>query len=377
MNEGTHAVGSPRPAWLTDFTPRRWLANGHLQTILGNYLPRPDHLPAPVTEIVEVAPATDEIASANLICLCHWQPEPLRSTALTAIIVHGLEGSARSQYVVGNANKLWAAGYNIVRMNMRNCGGVKYWDGERPEDIYKPLADVQAEPAAIDPDSICPTLYHSGLSNDVRAVAQYFVRTRGLSQLAIIGYSMGGNMVLKLAGELGDDPMREIRACVAVSPATDLAACADMLHKTANRGYEWKFLRALQRHFLHKVALYPDRYSAARVYNLHSIREFDEYITAYYMGFRGADDYYSSSSASRLINSIPIPALVLHALDDPFIRLLPQTCSSMRENPNVTLIETPHGGHCAFLGDANPAANDDGYWAEHTALRFLRTVAQI
>jgi len=211
----------------------------------------------------------------------------------------------------------------------------------------------------------------------VRAVAEHMVRTRGVSQVAIIGYSMGGNLVLKLAGELGDEPMAEIRACVAVSPAADLAASADMLHKAANRGYEWKFLRALQWHFLHKVELYPERYSASRVYNLHSIREFDEYITAYYSGFRNADDYYQRSSASRVVDRIPIPTLVLHALDDPFIRLLPGTCDAMRDNPNVTLIETPHGGHCAFLGDADPAAKDDGYWAEQTALRFLRDVVQL
>jgi predicted alpha/beta-fold hydrolase len=360
-----------RPDWLTDFRPRSWLANGHVQTIMGNYLPRPDKLPAPVAEIVEVVPATPELAASNLICLCHWQPEPARANALTAIIVHGLEGSANSQYVIGNANKLWAAGCNIVRMNMRNCGGAKYWDDERPEDIYQPGS------SAIDPDSICPTLYHSGLSADVRAVAAHFVRTRGLSRVAIIGYSMGGNLVLKLAGELGDDPMPEIRACVAVSPAADLAACADMLHKAVNRAYEWKFMRALCRHFLHKVDLNPERYSASRIYNLHSIRDFDEYITAYYAGFRNADDYYFCSSAARVVDRIPIPTLVLHALDDPFIRLLPETCDKLRNNPNVTLVETPHGGHCAFLGDANPSADDDGYWAEQTALRFLRAVTKL
>ena len=108
-----------------------------------------------------------------------------------------------------------------------------------------------------------------------------------------------------------------------------------------------------------------------------AIREFDEYITAHYTGFRNADDYYFCSSASRIVDRIPIPTLVLHALDDPFIRLLPRTCDAMRDNPNVTLIETPHGGHCAFLGDADPAANDDGYWAEQTALRFLRVVLEL
>ncbi len=336
------------------------LANGHLQTITGNTLPRVNHLPPPQQEIVEVAPATAEIAASRLICLCHWQPDA--ANARTVIIVHGLEGSASSQYVIGNANKLWAAGWNVVRMNMRNCSGTRFWNGERAKDS-----------ADIDPDSICPTLYHSGRSADVRAVAQHFARTRGLSRIAILGYSMGGNMVLKLAGELATDPMREIRACVAVSPAMDLAVSVNALHRPINRLYERRFLRALEKHYLHKVSLWPDRYSAARAYNLNSIRDFDEHITAHYAGFNGAEDYYTRSSASQFAALIPIPTLVLHALDDPFIRLLPGTCDALHGNPNVSLMETKHGGHCAFLADAT--ANDDGYWAEQTALRFLQALS--
>jgi uncharacterized protein len=364
----TPAFTGTDPAWLTDFRPRRWLANGHLQTIFGNFFPRTNYLPPPQQEIVQAAPATEEIGitlgASNLICLCHWQPDA--ANALTAIVVHGLEGSANSQYVIGNANKLWAAGCNVIRMNMRNCSGIKYWAGERSED-----------PAAIDPDGICPTLYHSGLSVDVRAVAQHFVQTRGLQRVVLFGYSMGGNMVLKLAGELGDDPMPQIRACVAVSPAMDLSASVDALHRPINRCYERRFLHALERHYLHKVSFYPERYSAARAYNLNSIRDFDDHITAHYAGFRDAEDYYTRSSASQFAAKIPIPTLVLHALDDPFVRLLPQTCAALHANANVTLVETKHGGHCAFLADANPAAHDDGYWAEQTALRFLQTLPEL
>jgi len=355
------------PSWLTGFRPRRWLANGHLQTIVGNLLSRVDRLPQPQQEIVEVAPATAEIAASKLICLCHWQPDPAH--APTVIIVHGLEGSARSQYVIGNANKFWAAGWNVIRMNMRNCGDSSYWDGAH-----------SGQHTTIDPDSLCPTLYHSGLSGDVRAVAQHMVRTHRTLRIAILGYSMGGNMVLKLAGELGENPMPEIHACVAVSPAADLAASADALHRPINRIYERRFLHALERHYLHKVSLFPERYSAAHAYNLHSIRDFDEHITAHYAGFRGAEDYYTRSSASQFIGQISVPTLVLHALDDPFVQLLPQSCTTLHANPNVTFVETQHGGHCAFLADANPAAGDDGYgdgyWAEWTALRFLQSILQ-
>lgn len=158
------------------FRPRRYLRNGHLQTIAGNYLSRVNGLPAPVEQLVEVSPATANQMASQVLCHCHWQPEEVRATRPTAIIVHGLEGSSNSQYVVGNANKLWRAGGNVVRMNMRNCG---------------------------DTEALSPTLYHSGLSNDVLAVMNFFVAQYGLQSMSLIGYSMGGNLVLKLAGELG------------------------------------------------------------------------------------------------------------------------------------------------------------------------------
>jgi len=340
------------------------MRNGHVQTIAGNFLQRVGVLPEPETERVEVAPATDERAACNLFCLSHWQPQ--REQRPTAIVLHGLEGSARSQYVRGNANKLWAAGWNVVRMNMRNCGGGANWGSARHEVIVEPGV------GQVDPDAVCPTLYHSGMSGDVRAVARHYVRTRGLRRVALIGYSMGGNMVLKLAGELQDEPMAEIVAAVAVSPAADLAASAEMLHRPVNRLYETRFLRALKRHFLHKASLFPERYSAARLYNIHSIWDFDEQITAYYSGFAGADDYYARASASRLAEKVTVPTLLIHAMDDPFVTLLPESRERYRANANVMLVEPEHGGHCAFLADADPAAGDDGYWAEQMALRFLQ-----
>ncbi len=160
----------------SDFRPRRFLINGHLQTIAGNYLARINRLPSPAAQLVEVSPATANQIASQVLCHCHWQPEEVRAVRPTAIIVHGLEGSSDSQYVVGNANKLWRAGCNIVRMNMRNCG---------------------------DTEALSPTLYHSGLSNDVQAVMNFFVEQYRLQSISLIGYSMGGNLVLKLAGELG------------------------------------------------------------------------------------------------------------------------------------------------------------------------------
>ncbi|MGI4829325.1 MAG: YheT family hydrolase [Janthinobacterium lividum] len=335
-------------AWPDDFPPfhpRPWLHNAHLQTVLGNVLPRPDTLPTPVSQLVEVSPAHGHQISSQIRCECHWQPEAVRAHRPTALIVHGLEGSSRSQYVIGNSTKFWQAGCNVIRMNMRNCGGT---------------------------ERLTPTLYHSGMSGDVDAVMRFFLRTEHLESIALIGYSMGGNLVLKLAGELGNAAPPELQAVVGVSPAMDLGVSADALHLPANRFYERRFLRALLKRFRRKAFLFPRAFDPRRSEGIHSIRQFDDCITALYSGFLDADDYYFRASAARVLDGIRVPTLLMHASDDPFIRIQPQTLVSIATNPAITLLETEHGGHCAFLATPDPASGNDGYWAEHTALRFVQ-----
>jgi hypothetical protein len=327
-----------------DFRPRRFLNNGHLQTIAGNYLARINRLPSSEEQLVEVSPATANQIASQVLCHCHWQPEAVRATRPTAIIVHGLEGSSNSQYVVGNSNKLWRAGCNIVRMNMRNCG---------------------------ETEALSPTLYHSGLSNDVLAVMNFFVERYGLRSMSLIGYSMGGNLVLKLAGELGLDAPATLRSVIGVSPAVDLQPSADALHLPKNRFYEMKFLHNLLRRFRRKAMLFPRAYDRNRATGIRSLREFDDRITALYSGFTGADDYYTRAAAARVLDRIAVPALILNALDDPFVRLTPETRDKIMANPNITLMESERGGHCAFLAQPDEASGYDGYWAEHTLLRFL------
>ena len=326
-----------------EFRPRRFLRNGHLQTIVGNYLPRRDALPPAEAELVEVSPGTNGQISSQVLCHCHWQPREVRASRLTVILVHGLEGSSNSQYVVGNANKLWAMGCNVVRMNMRNCGGT---------------------------EQLTPTLYHSGLSSDVRTVMEYFIAREHLESVALVGYSMGGNLVLKLAGELGGRAPAELRAVVGVSPALDLAPSADALHRPQNRLYELKFLHALLRRFRRKASLFPRAYDPNRATGIGSLREFDDRITALYSGFAGADDYYYRAAAARVIDRIEVPTLILHAEDDPFIRLTSESRAKIDGTPTIELVETVHGGHCAFLAD--PADGYDGYWAEYRLIDFLR-----
>lgn len=321
-----------------EFVPRTWLRGGHSQTIASTYLPRQNRLPAAEDRLFRVEP------EVQVLCHCHWQRE--RRQRMTVVIVHGLEGSAESQYVTGNANKAWAAGWNVVRMNMRNCGGTEKLAGA--------------------------TLYHSGLSADVRAIAHTLIAEDKLERISLIGYSMGGNLVLKAAGEWGGDVPAQVRAVAAVSPGVDLDACATLLHAGSNRIYEWHFLLSLRRHLRHKAKLFPGRYDVSRLKGLRSIRDFDDRVTAFYCGFDGASDYYHRASAARVIDRIAVPTLVIHSLDDPFITITPETKTKMLANPKIRYIETRHGGHCGFLAGARDG--DDGRWAETKIQEFLRSV---
>ena len=193
------------------FRARRWLGGGHVQTIASFLLPRDIHLPPAEERLVEVAPGI------KVRCWCHWQGED-RKTPLTAIVVHGLEGSSDSQYMLGVARNGLTAGMNVVLMNQRNCGGM---------------------------DHVAPTLYNSSLSGDVAAVVRNILENDEVSRFALIGFSMGGNLVLKLAGEWGSEGPPQFRAVAAVCPAMDLAASADALHAPGNRIYEYYFFDAV------------------------------------------------------------------------------------------------------------------------------------
>jgi predicted alpha/beta-fold hydrolase len=327
------------PNWLSPFEPRRWLSNGHLQTIVGNYLPRPPFRIDGVAETVEVDP--DD--GSRVLCYCHWQPSPVLAQRLTLVLVHGLEGSSDSRYIQGIAARAFDAGFNVIRMNMRNCGGT---------------------------DSLTPTLYHSGLSGDVGAVVNHFSRRFSLERVALIGYSMGGNLVLKLAGEWGSQP--PLCAVAVVCPAIDLAMGADALHEPLNRAYEWNFLRGLRARYARKRELFPESFvPAAEIGPVHSIRQFDHKIVSRYCGFRDADDYYYRAASARVVDKITVQTFILHAQDDPFIRLLPDTRAKILANPHINFVETCHGGHCAYLsGDPG----NDTHWAEAAIIRFLRAV---
>jgi uncharacterized protein len=332
------------------FAPRRWLSGGHVQTLASFLIQRRFQVPAAEERLIEVAPGV------KVLCLCHWQKD--RAKALTIIVVHGLEGSSESQYMLGVTEKALAAGMNVIRYNQRNCGGT---------------------------DALAPVLYHSGLSSDVAAVANEIIARDGITRLALVGFSMGGNIVLKLAGEWASQPPPQFRAVAVCCPAIDLAPSADTLHEPSNRIYEKYFLWALRRRMTQKARIFPDHFDVSRLEGIQSLREFDDKITAYYCGFTGVADYYDRASAAHVVQQIAVPTLLLHAANDPFIRITTETRRKIASNRNITFVETPDGGHCAFLGvrgNSNSSASagngrhhhdhDDGYWAESEIVHFLR-----
>jgi hypothetical protein len=319
-----------------DFRPRKFLSGGHVQTIASFLLPRRIALPKSEERLIEVEPGI------HVLCHCHWQID--RHAALTVIVVHGLEGSTESNYMLGIAEKGLSAGMNILRMNQRTCGGT---------------------------DHLAPTLYHSGRSGDVMAVANALIENDGISRIGLCGFSMGGNIVLKTAGEWGKTGPREFCAVAAVCPAMDLAASADALHHPVNRLYEQYFLWKLKSRMRKKARCFPGQYDLSRLRGLKSLRDFDDKITAYYSGFDGASDYYARAAAANVIDKIVVPTYILYARNDPFIRVTPETRRKVEGNPNIRFIETEDGGHCAFIGEPN---GYDGHFAERAVVEFFSSV---
>jgi uncharacterized protein len=321
---------------IDEFVPHPRLGNGHVMTLWAwarrRAFPR---LPAPESRLFQVAP------NARVLAHCHWQRQRLQ--APTVIALHGLEGSSLAHYICGLSDKAYASGFNVVRLNQRNCGGTEH---------------------------LSETLYHSGLSADVDVVVRELV-AEGLSSIVVAGYSLGGNLALKLAGDYGAEPPPALKGVVAVSPVMDLPRCVDALERPSNAIYQWNFVRNLKARMRRKAAAFPERFSVEPLPRIRSVRDFDELYTAPHFGFKDATDYYHRASALRVVDRIHVPALVLTAGDDPFVPAEPFSDRALTSNPTITVRVSRHGGHCAFVAARNGV--HDGYWAEWRAVEFART----
>ncbi len=312
----------------------RLLRSGHVATILSSLLPAP----------AESWTRRDrlELADGDFLDVA-WQQ--VQSSAYSkrsrplAILSHGLEGSLHSPYIRSMARTLGAAGWDVLAWNYRSCGGT-------PNRLLRS--------------------YHSGESGDLGHVIHHAALTH--SNIALIGFSLGGNISLKYAGEALPHPY--VRAAVAISAPVDLASSARALdHRRGNRLYLHRFLKTLLAKATAKAHQFPGSIDPARLTKIRTIRDFDEYVTAPLHGFAGAEDYWARASSLPHLTNIRVPALLLNAQNDPLLDRPSFPSAAALENHGFHLETPSHGGHVGFP-DFRPSWQP---WHERRMLEFLES----
>ena len=324
-----HGPEAP-PAWLQPFEPL--FRNRHLETIVGRFWTSPlDESKWPTAERLFTT-------EPEVRVLAHINRQASGSGRATVLAVHGLTASSQAPYMRNLARVAIGAGFDVIRLNVRNCGGTEH---------------------------LAPTLYHSGLTVDLSSVVEQLAP----APLFLVGFSMGGNMALKLAGEWGRSHPRHVKAVCGVSAPIDLASCARHLGLRRNRIYEQRLLRDLLRTVAKKQSLMPERFSSVDLHAIGSIWDFDEAVTAPAFGFRDAADYYAHASSASFLPAVRMPALVIQAKDDPFIPFEVFDLSAFSTNADLRLVATEFGGHVAFLARREPR-----FWAIEQAVRFFQSL---
>lgn len=276
---------------------------------------------------------------SQLLGACHWQAGKRKDVPVIAI-VHGLEGSCDSDYVLGIAEKAYQRGFHVVRLNQRNCGGS---------------------------EKLTPTLYNSAMSEDYQAVLEELAKSDGFTQIFFVGYSMGGNLVTKMAGEYGNAVPRALRGVCTICPAIDLAASADALEKRENYFYQRWFVQGLMARYARKVALFPQIYSRDGLGKIRSVREFDDAITAPCFGYRDAQEYYEAAGARKVVARVRVAMLMITAQDDPFVPYEAFLAALVEENPAIQFVAPQYGGHCGFI---SRHGGTERFWAEARVVDF-------
>ncbi len=316
---------------MTSFDPL--FRQGDLATIAANFWPRNlDEARFPGTpEYHQTEP------QVRVLALRHDPAGPPRGEL---IILHGLEGSHDSGYMKSMAQAALLAGLRVHRLNMRTCGGT---------------------------EGLAPTLYHAGLTSDLRTILTQF-HAAGRGPLFLAGYSLGGNVVLKLAGELGSSAASiGLRAVISISTPLDLMACCLRMQEPRNFIYSSKFIDRLKARYRRRAAEFPDVFPLDGLDTVKSVLEFDDKFTSKAFGFGDAANYYATQSAQQFLPSIAIPGLLIHAADDPLIPRRVYEDANPTANSHLQLIMPPHGGHVGFLARRGPR-----FWAEHTAIGWIQ-----
>lgn len=303
--------------------------NPHLQTIASHYWPRPAARGAAITRRwVETEPGVQVLLeSQRPVGECHGE----------IVMVHGLEGSGEAGYVSGLAEAAVGAGLAAHRFHMRTCGGAEH---------------------------LCNTLYHAGLTGDLAAVLRLF-QCEGRAAPFLVGFSLGGNVALKLAGELGEDARGTVAGVCGVSTPLDLAASAARLSAPENWIYQRRFVRRMRARLLA-----TGRYGPRDLRGLHTVMAIDDRITAPSFGFGTAANYYRTQSAIRYLAGIRVPALLIQAEDDPLVPFAIFRSPAVLANPCVQLLATGHGGHLGFLGRGSRR-----FWLDHAILQWIEAAS--
>jgi hypothetical protein len=304
--------------------------NSHLATIAGNFWPRPasEHR-WPVADVLyEPEPGV------QLLVRTQTPANPVGEV----ILVHGLEGSSESGYARSMAAAALAAGYTVHRYNMRGCGG----------SPWHPKAN-----------------YHSGQTGDLLHVARERKRISGLPLFAV-GYSLGGNIVLKLAGELGGQGDEVFGGVCSVSAPIDLAASVRATGERRNILYRRRFVAKLKERVRRRNHMAPDLFPLGPLSQVHSIYDFDDLYTAKIFGFGTADNYYRTQSSNQFLEHIRIPTLLVQAKDDPMVPFAMYRHLALGRNPCLHLVAVEHGGHLGFLARSGPR-----FWLDALIVAWL------
>lgn len=303
--------------------------NPHLLTIAANFWRRPfDSRAYPVeAKLYRTAPTVE--------VLVHEQ-RPQGPARGELILVHGLEGSSDAGYMRSMAFAALRAGYAVHRLNLRSCGGTEH---------------------------LCDTLYHAGLTDDVRTVAER-LSNAGRGPVTLVGYSLGGNVVLKLAGELGENAL--LNGVAAVSTPIDLAECVKRLRHPSNRLYEWRFVNRMKVRLRQRQQLMPGKFNFDMLDRIRTVYDLDHSITAPLFGFDGAPHYYATQSSRLFLDQIRVPALIIQAKDDPMIPFSVYDHPAFHSNPHLRLLAVDHGGHLGFL-----ASGRSRFWADGVILDWM------
>lgn len=319
----------------SDYRPPFVLWNGHVQTVY----------PVLFRPMPKVGPVRERIATADGDFLdLDWHRADGRAPVRLAVISHGLEGHARKKYVAGMARLLTRRGWDVLAWNFRGCSG-------EPNRLLR--------------------LYHSGDTADLHAVLTYGLGRRDYAHAVLVGFSIGGNQLLKYLGEDPDRVPNKVRAAVAFSVPCDLAGGARVLARPANRLYMEYFLRGLRAKARLKNRLFGEVLDLAGLDAMRTFEEFDGCVTAPLHGFAGAADYYRRASSLPHLAAIRVPTLLVNALDDPFLSPTCYPREAAAANDRLLLEMPVSGGHVGFV-ERN---RENLYWSERRAAAFLEAAA--